>query len=307
MYVVSSLAEEIPGKRMLASNLQLTPETVNRMNLKLALHRDQLSSSGNEHTAEPLRRLHACRSSRKNKSPFTDIGIVMESITHNNAFGLDIVNYNVGVTFPNGAAWTVTRRYREFCKLHKESLKGMKCASRIMFPTNTLGIARKSIKSKASRALHYEQRRIALGTFLRQLMRATSAMAPALHFALGAFLSLTTHQQSSKRKILDLDCRAQDEKIYVKMKEAPSSFRFDCDLSVDSVYDLKVKIQHDLGTPLEQQRLVHNGRRLNDSETLSSAGLVPDCAIHLTLEWLAVKAATSHRNATRSPTSGGYT
>ena len=53
--------------------------------------------------------------------------------------------------------------------------------------------------------------------------------------------------------------------------------------SNDTVNEIKQKIQQKEGIPLEQQRLVFNGKQLEDGNTIADYGIQADSSIHLVL------------------------
>ncbi len=51
----------------------------------------------------------------------------------------------------------------------------------------------------------------------------------------------------------------------------------------ETVSSLKAKIQDKEGVPLDQQRLVFSGKRLEDGRTLADYNIVQDCKLYLML------------------------
>ena len=51
----------------------------------------------------------------------------------------------------------------------------------------------------------------------------------------------------------------------------------------NTIYELKLIVQHDDGIPPDQQRLIFEGKQLEDGRTVSDYGIVPESTVHLVL------------------------
>ncbi|GMF13655.1 unnamed protein product [Phytophthora lilii] len=51
----------------------------------------------------------------------------------------------------------------------------------------------------------------------------------------------------------------------------------------ESVHNLKIQVCHHEGIPPHQQRLIYQGRQLEDDETLARYGVESTCVLHLVL------------------------
>ena len=51
----------------------------------------------------------------------------------------------------------------------------------------------------------------------------------------------------------------------------------------NTIYELKLIIQHDDGIPPDQQRLIFEGKQLEDGRTVSSYNIMPSSTVHLVL------------------------
>jgi hypothetical protein len=302
----SRVAKQLPPSPVNSEEEQIPPETVHRMNQKLALHRKRLIVRIPNLTCEARRR-------KAVRSPFRNLEIAMGDNT-TNMFGKHV--YNICVKVPNGTNWTVSKRYSEILKLHQQTAfqnsKGQIRASCLKFPTDKLGVAKKSIKTRASCALHYERRRLALGVYLRQIVQSYRTMTPAFHHSVATFLGLTMACQKMKLQVLSASCSKED-KVYVNMAPMCSVlYRFDVELATNTVEDLKRLVQHDLGISCDAQRLVFRGRRLDEHLTLEQVGLEKGSTVHLALErrWLTTKAVLGnnviHRAGADSPSNGHF-